>query len=77
MNYITTLLLCALSCISDYVKELMGLLFQEVFPDPVPFVAKMKEVHVPPFLSSQYQHPDKAAAVAAHLSRFVRPEPAD
>ena len=68
-------MLCALSCILEYVTELTDLLFNEVIPNPAPFVDELKKVPVPPFLSSKYEHPEKTAAVAAHLSRFVRPEP--
>ena len=65
-----------LSCVSEYVTELMDLLFNEVVHDPALFVAELMEVDVPAFLCSQYQRPEKAYAVAMHVSRFSHPGPA-
>lgn len=57
----------------EYVDELMDLLFNEVILDPAPFVAEVKAVAVPGFLCEQYQRPEKADAVAGHVSRFSCP----
>ena len=65
-----------LSCVSEYVTELMDRLFNEVIHDPAPFVAELKEVDVPAFLCSHYERPEKAYAIAKHVSRFSHPGPA-
>lgn len=66
-------MLCAHSCVLEYVTELMNLLFNEVIHDPAPFVAELKAVAVPRFLCSQYERPEKADAIARHVSRFSWP----
>ncbi|CAK6981098.1 uncharacterized protein LOC127500556 isoform X5 [Scomber scombrus] len=53
---------------TEYVTELMDLLFNEVVHDPAPFVAELLKVDVPAFLCSQYQRPEKAYAIAMHVS---------
>eukprot|EP00064_Thunnus_orientalis_P015639 superscaffoldBa00002940_g15694 len=58
---------------SNYVTELMDLLFNEVVHDPAPFVAELKAVAVPGFLCSQYERPEKADAIDRHVSRFSCP----
>lgn len=63
-------MLCALSCVLEYVTELMDLLFNKVIHDPAPFVAELKAVAVPGFLCSLYERPEKAKAKASHVSRF-------
>lgn len=57
----------------EYVSELMDFLFNDVILDPAPFVAEMKAVPVPGFLCEQYERPEKADAVANHVSRFSCP----
>ncbi len=66
-------MLCAVSCVLEYVTELMDLLFNEAIHDPAPFVAELKAVAVPGFLCSQYERAQKADAIASHVSRFNCP----
>ena len=64
--------ICSISVL-EYVTELMDLLFNKVIHDPAPFVAELNTVAVPAFLCSQYERPEKADAVARHVSRFSIP----
>ncbi|XP_049895576.1 uncharacterized protein LOC126387059 [Epinephelus moara] len=58
---------------TEYVSELMDLLFNKVIHDPGTFAAELRAVAVPGFLCSQYERPEKADAIARHVSRFSCP----
>ena len=53
----------------------MGLVFSEIFPDPVPFVAQLKMVPVPKDLCEEFERAPKEDVIAAHVSRFTQEEP--
>ncbi|KAG7513654.1 hypothetical protein JOB18_013274 [Solea senegalensis] len=55
---------------TEYVAELMNLLFNEVIHNPVPFVAELKEVAFPGLLCSQFVQSETTEAVAGHVSTF-------
>ncbi|XP_052429872.1 uncharacterized protein LOC127971108 [Carassius gibelio] len=55
---------------NDCVADLMKLIFKEVFADPAPFVKELKQIPIPPFLSSQFERPSKEEVVGCHISRF-------
>ncbi|XP_058493987.1 uncharacterized protein LOC131465383 [Solea solea] len=55
---------------TEYVAELMNLLFNEVIHNPAPFVAELKEVAFPGLLCSQFVQSETAEAVAGHVSTF-------
>ena len=48
----------------------MTLLCESVIPEPAQYQEAWKAVVVPEHLCSQYKHPGKEEAVAAHRSRF-------
>ncbi|XP_059372400.1 uncharacterized protein LOC132109940 isoform X2 [Carassius carassius] len=54
----------------DCVADLMKLVFKEVFADPAPFVKELKQIPIPPFLSSQFERPSKEEVVGCHISCF-------
>ncbi|XDV25473.1 hypothetical protein PO909_029389 [Leuciscus waleckii] len=53
-----------------YVDDIMELVFEQVFPDPTPYIDEVEKIPIPPTLSSQHPRPDKATVVSAYVSRF-------
>lgn len=60
--------------IPDYVASLLVCLAVDVARDPEAYQAAWARVNAPVPLSTSYQHPEKAKAVAAHTSRFSKKE---
>ncbi|TDH00595.1 hypothetical protein EPR50_G00190160 [Perca flavescens] len=54
----------------NYVDDLMRLVFEEVFEDPVPFAEEMHKISIPKDLASQYERPSKEEVAAQHVSLF-------
>lgn len=57
-------------CITDYVDELMDLIFEKVFEDPGPYEAEVQKIPIPDDLSAQFEKPDKMEVIASYVSRF-------
>ena len=55
---------------TEYIQTLLDLLFFHVIHDPSPYQALLASVAEPAPLSSQYEHPEKSAAIAEYRSRF-------
>ncbi|XP_059378408.1 uncharacterized protein LOC132114317 [Carassius carassius] len=53
-----------------YVKDLMRLVFVEVFEDPAYYVEELRKVPIPDSLSEQFDRPTKEDLIARHVSRF-------
>ncbi|XP_030222827.1 uncharacterized protein LOC115551293 [Gadus morhua] len=53
-----------------YTLSLMHLLFEEVVPNPLPYLEECQQIPVPSSLSSQHERPPLKDAIAAHVSRF-------
>jgi hypothetical protein len=53
-----------------YTLSLMHLLFEEVVPNPLPYLEECQQIPVPSSLSSQHECPPLKDAIAAHVSRF-------
>lgn len=56
--------------VSEYVQDLMSLVFEDIFEDPSPYVAELKTIPVPEHLSAVFERPPKEEVIAAHRSRF-------
>lgn len=56
--------------ITDYVGELMDLIFEKVSEDPVPFEAEVRKIPIPDSFSTQFEKPDKMEVIASCVSRF-------
>nr|XP_055069990.1 uncharacterized protein LOC129450961 [Misgurnus anguillicaudatus] len=54
----------------NYVGELMDLIFEKVFEDPVPYEAEVQKIHIPDDLSSQFEKPDRIEVIERYVSRF-------
>ncbi|XP_035000772.2 uncharacterized protein LOC118100128 [Hippoglossus stenolepis] len=54
----------------NYVGDLMKLVFEEVFEDPVPFVEELEKIPIPEDLTSQYDRPSAEEVVARHQTCF-------
>ena len=55
---------------TDYVDDIMDVIFEEVFPNPTPYTEALLEVPEP--LTAQYEKPDKEAVISSLVSRFKR-----
>ncbi|XP_056450596.1 uncharacterized protein LOC130385873 isoform X2 [Gadus chalcogrammus] len=53
-----------------YTLSLMHLPFEEVVPNPLPYLEESQQIPVPSSLSSQHERPPLKDAIAAHVSRF-------
>ena len=53
-----------------YTLSLMHLLFEEVVPNPLPYLEERPKIPVPSSLLSQHEHPPLEDAIAAYVSRF-------
>lgn len=53
-----------------YVDDILELVFENVFPDPGPYLQAVLEIPIPDSLSAQFSRPDKASVVSAYVSRF-------
>ena len=57
---------------TDYVDDIMDVIFEEVFPNPTPYTEALLEIPVPEPLTAQYEKPDKEAVISSLVSRFKR-----
>ncbi len=55
---------------TDYVADMMYLLFEKVFVNPTPYTDELLAIPVPEYLSAQYEKPDKEEVIASFVSRF-------
>ncbi|CAB1423640.1 unnamed protein product [Pleuronectes platessa] len=49
--------------LSDYVDNLLDLIFHEVFQDPAPYVNEVLKISKPEDLSAKYEKPDKQEVI--------------
>lgn len=52
---------------AGYVKDLMRLVFVEVFEDPANYVEELRKVPIPVSLSEQFDRPAKEDLIARHV----------
>ncbi len=55
---------------TDYVADMMDLIFEKVFVNPTPYNDALLAIPVPEDLSAQYEKPDKEEVIASFVSRF-------
>ncbi|KAL2096063.1 hypothetical protein ACEWY4_008211 [Coilia grayii] len=53
-----------------YVYNLIALVFDEIVPNPQPYLEELQRIPIPDDLSSQFYHPPLTEAVDAYTSRF-------
>ena len=57
-------------CITDYVDNLLDLIFHKVFQDPAPYVNEVLKISKPEDLSAKYEKPDKQEVIASYVLSF-------
>lgn len=58
-----------------YVYNLIAVVFEEIVPNPQPYLEELQKIPIPDDLSSLYYHPPLTEAVAAYTSRFRQGQP--
>ena len=72
--YIVTELFVIVKYWTEYVEDLMGFIMGPVFEDPAAYREEILKIHIPPDLSSEFEHPEKEEVIASYVSRFNRGE---
>ncbi len=54
------------------VADMMDLIFEKVFVNPMPYTDVLFAIPVPEDLSAQYEKPDMEEVIASFVSRFKR-----
>lgn len=57
---------------TGYVADMMDLIFEKVFVNPMPYTNALLAIPVPEDLSAQYEKPDREEVIASFVSRFKR-----
>lgn len=52
---------------SDYVENLLDLIFEKVVMDPTPYVDEVLQICIPEDLKAQFQKPDKLDVIASYV----------
>lgn len=55
---------------TEYVDDLLDLIFDKVFVDPAPYVDDVLRIPIPPALCAEYDRPEKEEAISSRVSRF-------
>ncbi len=55
---------------TDYVDNLMDLIFEKIVMDPTPYMDDILKISIPEDLTSQFEKPDKLEVIARYVSRF-------
>ncbi len=55
---------------TDYVDNLMDLIFEKIVMDPTPYMDNILKISIPEDLTSQFEKPDKLEVIARYVSRF-------
>lgn len=55
---------------TEYVDELMDLMFDHIILDPGPFANKVLEIPIPADLCAEFERPAKEDVIASYVSRF-------
>lgn len=77
-KYIFSLFFLTWNCIqisvcqycTEYVDDLMDLVFEKVFVDPAPYTEEIMKISIPEDLCANYERPDKESVINNFVSRF-------
>ncbi|KAG9280836.1 hypothetical protein AMEX_G3591 [Astyanax mexicanus] len=58
-----------------YVYNLIAAVFDDIVPNPQPYLEEFKKIPIPGDLSSEFYRPPQTEAVAAYRSRFSQEQP--
>ncbi|KAK0145629.1 hypothetical protein N1851_015461 [Merluccius polli] len=58
-----------------YVQNLIAGVFEDIVPNPQPYLEELQKIPIPDDLSSAFDHPPLTEAVAAYRSRFRQGQP--
>lgn len=57
-------------CKTGFVVDMMDIIFNKVFVDPLPYTEAVLAINVPESLAAQFDRPEKEEVIEGYVSRF-------